>query len=122
MENLTPLQKIHAEKLFESKGPKKSESLPNCYTKVSQEPIKLASLTSDTKNFHDQNECISTVSSLDQTPLTSKRKSVDDLRKYVKMVSSRYNEYFFFMSDFIHLRLPRCNKRKKNFQELKEIL
>ncbi|XP_017759440.1 PREDICTED: uncharacterized protein LOC108550251 [Eufriesea mexicana] len=87
MENLTPLQKIHAEKLFELKGPKKSESMPNCYTKVSQEPIKLTSHTSDTKNFHNQNDCMSTVTSLDETPLTSKRKSVDDLRKYVKMIA-----------------------------------
>ena len=57
MENLTPLQKIHAEKLFELRSPKKSESMPNCYTKISQEPIKLTSHVSDIRKFCDQNEC-----------------------------------------------------------------
>lgn len=85
MENLTPLQKIHAEKLFESKGPRKSESMPNCYTKVSQESVKFMSHVPDEKNFFDQRECAMT--SFDETPLTSKKDSKDDLRKYVKMVS-----------------------------------
>ncbi|CAD1479713.1 unnamed protein product, partial [Heterotrigona itama] len=84
MENLTPLQKIHAEKLFELKGPRKSESMPNCYTKVSQESIKLMSHVPDEKNFLDQRECAMT--SFDETPLTSKKDSKDDLRKYVKMI------------------------------------
>ncbi|KAK1134562.1 hypothetical protein K0M31_007344 [Melipona bicolor] len=85
MENLTPLQKIHAEKLFESKGPRKSESMPNCYTKVSQESVKLMSHVPDEKNFLDQRECAMT--SFDETPLTSKKNSKEDLRKYVKMIA-----------------------------------
>ncbi|XP_043511819.1 CAP-Gly domain-containing linker protein 1-like isoform X1 [Frieseomelitta varia] len=85
MENLTPLQKIHAEKLFESKGPRKSESMPNCYTKISQESVKLMSHVPDEKNFLDQREYATT--SFDETPLTSKRDSKDDLRKYVKMIA-----------------------------------
>lgn len=85
MENLTPLQKIHAEKLFELRSSKKSESMPNCYTKISQEPIKLTSHVSDLRKFCDQNECMNT--SIDETPLSSRKESKDDLRKYVKMVS-----------------------------------
>ncbi|CAL7940169.1 unnamed protein product [Xylocopa violacea] len=90
MENLTPLQKIHAEKLFESRVPKKSESMPNCCAKVSQEPIKLSSHEncSDANNFRDQNERIrAMMSSLDDTPVTSRRESKDDIRKYVKMIA-----------------------------------
>ncbi|XP_033347106.1 thyroid receptor-interacting protein 11-like isoform X2 [Bombus vosnesenskii] len=85
MENLTPLQKIHAEKLFESGGPRKSESMPNCYTKISQEPIKLMSYVTDAQNFRDQSEC--TMTSLDETPVASRKKSKDDLRKYVRLIA-----------------------------------
>ncbi|KOC69495.1 Centrobin [Habropoda laboriosa] len=87
MENLTPLQKVHAEKLFESKGPKKSESMPNCCMKFSQEPMKLTLHSSNTKNFHDQNESLSSMIPIDETPLTSRKESKDDLRKYVKMIA-----------------------------------
>ncbi|XP_076757727.1 centriole duplication and spindle assembly protein centrobin [Xylocopa sonorina] len=90
MENLTPLQKIHAEKLFESRVPKKSESMPNCCSKVSQEPIKLSSHEncSDANNFRDQNDRIrAMMTSLDDTPVTSRRESKDDIRKYVKMIA-----------------------------------
>ncbi|XP_031844205.2 centriole duplication and spindle assembly protein centrobin [Nomia melanderi] len=83
MEDLTPLQKIHAEKLF--RGPKKSESMPNCYMKLLQEPTKLKLQTVDTKIFHDQNESLSTMTPIEDTPLSSKD-SKDDLRKYVKMI------------------------------------
>ncbi|XP_003699036.1 spindle pole body component 110 [Apis florea] len=94
MENLTPLQKIHAEKLFELRSPKKSESMPNCYTKISQEPIKLTSHVSDLRKFCDQNECMNT--SIDETPLSSRKESKDDLRKYVKMIAEmqKANEEF----------------------------
>ncbi|XP_060813761.1 uncharacterized protein LOC132905978 isoform X1 [Bombus pascuorum] len=85
MENLTPLQKIHAEKLFESRGPRKSESMPNCYTKISQEPIKLMSYVTDAQNFRDQSEC--TMTSLDETPVANRKKSKDDLRKYVSLIA-----------------------------------
>ncbi|XP_033334310.2 centriole duplication and spindle assembly protein centrobin [Megalopta genalis] len=83
MEDLSPLQKIHAEKLF--KGPRKSESMPNCFMKVSQEPIRLRFQTADVQNFHDQNESLSTITPIEDTPLSSKE-SKDDLRKYVKMI------------------------------------
>ncbi|KZC09451.1 PREDICTED: restin homolog [Dufourea novaeangliae] len=83
MEDLTPIQKIHAEKLF--RGPKKSESMPNCYARVSQEPIRLSLQPTDIKNFHDQNESLNTMTPIEDTPLSSKE-SKDDLRKYVKMI------------------------------------
>ncbi|XP_003704884.2 centriole duplication and spindle assembly protein centrobin [Megachile rotundata] len=87
MENLTPLQKIHAERLFEYKGPKKSESMPNCCTKLSQEPIRLTTQMSDVKNFHDYNGSMSSMTPIDDTPLTSRKESKDDLRKYIKMIA-----------------------------------
>ncbi|XP_078044590.1 centriole duplication and spindle assembly protein centrobin [Augochlora pura] len=83
MDDLSPLQKIHAEKLF--RGPKKSESMPNCFAKVSQEPIKLRFQATDVRNFHDQNESLHTITPIEDTPLSSKE-SKDDLRKYVKMI------------------------------------
>ncbi|XP_076620758.1 centriole duplication and spindle assembly protein centrobin [Colletes latitarsis] len=85
MEDLTPLQKIHAERLF--KAPKKSESMPNCFAKVFQEPRKLTLQPSDIKNFHDQGESMSTITPIDDTPLTSRKELKDDLRKYVKMIA-----------------------------------
>ncbi|XP_076238130.1 centriole duplication and spindle assembly protein centrobin [Calliopsis andreniformis] len=85
LENLTPLQKIHAERLFELRGTRKSESMPNCYAKVFQEPIKLQTL--DMKNFHDHNESINTMTPIEETPLTSRKETKDDLRKYVKMIA-----------------------------------
>ncbi|XP_017882311.1 centromere protein F-like [Ceratina calcarata] len=87
MENLTPLQKIHAEKLFESRCPRKSESMPNC-SRAFQEPIKLSSHTSDIKHFRDENDRFaSAMMSMDDTPLTSRKESRDDLRKYVRMIA-----------------------------------
>ncbi|XP_076659482.1 centriole duplication and spindle assembly protein centrobin [Halictus rubicundus] len=83
MEDLSPIQKIHAEKLF--RGPKKSESMPNCFMKVSQEPMRLKLQTANAKNFHDPNESLSTMTPIEDTPLSSKE-SKDDLRKYVKMI------------------------------------
>lgn len=92
MDNISPIQKIHSDKYFDSKGPKKSESLPNCYTKLSQESIKHTQ-SLDTHNLigaqplEDQNESVITMNSIENTPLTSKNESKDDLRKYVKMVN-----------------------------------
>lgn len=94
-DNLAPIQKIHADKSFDStKGPVKSESMPNCYTKLSQEPIiryVTQSLEPQTPTavqpLDDHNESAITMNSIENTPLTSRNNSKDDLRKYVKMVS-----------------------------------
>lgn len=92
-DNLAPIQKIHADKSFDlTKDPVKSESMPNCYTKLSQEPIKyvIQSLEAQTPTavqpLDDQNESAITMNSIENTPLTSRNSSKDDLRKYVKMV------------------------------------
>lgn len=89
-DNLSPIQKIYASKHFDSKGPKKSESMPNCYTKLSQEPIRYAAQSLETQNpiqsLEDQNESVITMNSNENTPLTSRKESKNDLRKYVKMV------------------------------------
>ncbi|XP_032666568.1 serine/threonine-protein kinase dst2 isoform X3 [Odontomachus brunneus] len=95
-DNLAPIQKIHADKSFDLiKGPVKSESMPNCYTKLSQEPIRyvMQSLEAQTpiavQPLDDQNESAITMNSIENTPLTSRNSSKDDLRKYVKMVDRR---------------------------------
>lgn len=88
-DNLSPIQKIYASKHSDLKGPKKSESMPNCYTKLSQEPIRYATQSLETQNplqsLEDQNESV-IINSNDNTPLTSRKESKNDLRKYVKMV------------------------------------
>lgn len=88
-ENLSPLQKIHTDKYFDPNGPKKSESLPNCYTKLSQEPVRHVTQSQNPISVQpadDHNESMITMNSVENTPLTSKNES-NDLRKYVKMVS-----------------------------------
>lgn len=92
-DNLVPIQKIHADKSFDlSKGPRKSESMSNYYAKLSQEPIRHATQSLEAQNpmrvqaFEDQNESVMTINSIENTPLTSRNNSKDDLRKYVKMV------------------------------------
>ncbi|XP_011145956.1 myosin heavy chain, non-muscle isoform X2 [Harpegnathos saltator] len=93
-DNLAPIQRIYAEKSFDStKGPVKSESMPNCYTKLSQEPIRYATQLLETQNstaaqhLDDQNESAITLNSIENTPLTSRNSSKDDLRRYVKMIA-----------------------------------
>ncbi|XP_024872266.1 uncharacterized protein LOC112454868 isoform X1 [Temnothorax curvispinosus] len=92
MDNTSLIQKIHTDKYFDSKYPKKSESMPNCYTKLSQEPIK-RTMPLETHNLisapplEDQNESVITMNSIENTPLVSGNESKDDLRKYVKMIT-----------------------------------
>lgn len=97
MDNTSSIQKIHVDKYFDSKGPKKSESMPNCYaTKLSQESMKHMAQPLEAHNlinaqpFEDQNESMITINSIENTSLISKNESKDDLRKYVKMVRLRY--------------------------------
>jgi len=92
MDNISSIQKIHADKCFDSKGPKKSESMPNCYSKFSQELIKHTAQSLEAHNLisaqplEDQNESVITMNSMENTSLTNRNESKDDLRKYVKMV------------------------------------
>ncbi|KYM98758.1 PREDICTED: uncharacterized protein LOC108777363 [Cyphomyrmex costatus] len=96
MDNISPIQKIYADRCsnFEhSKGPKKSESMPNCYTKLSQELVKHAAHSLEARNLisaqpvEDQNESVVTMNSIENAPLTSRNEPKDDLRKYVKMIA-----------------------------------
>lgn len=68
--------------------------MPNCYTKLSQEPIRYTE-SLETQNpiqvLEDQNESMITMNSNDNTPLTSRKESNHDLRKYVKMVIKNNN-------------------------------
>ncbi|XP_011156865.1 uncharacterized protein LOC105193885 isoform X2 [Solenopsis invicta] len=93
VDNIASIQKIHADKYFDLKGPKKSESMPNCYAKLSQESIKHMAQPLEAHNLinvrslEDQNESVMTINSIENLPLTSKSESKDDLRKYVKMIA-----------------------------------
>ncbi|XP_012254001.2 sporulation-specific protein 15-like [Athalia rosae] len=97
MDNLTPIQRIHAEKFFESRHSMKSESSPNIGCNV-MEPIRLESHSMpliEMKNFpstltrapeeKDGNSMLTNPG--EGTPLTSHRdQSKDDLRRYIKMI------------------------------------
>lgn len=92
VDNISPIHKIHVDKYVDFKGPKKSESMPNCCTKVSQESVKhmaqpLGDNLISTQSLEDQNESVITTNSMENMPLFSRNESKDDLRKYVKMVS-----------------------------------
>ncbi|KAG7211676.1 hypothetical protein KM043_010926 [Ampulex compressa] len=92
-ENLTPIQRINVEKFFEAKGPRKSESMPDCYTRISQEPMKVPCQVSEAKIRHgamtrdDQNDSLITTTSMEETPLTSRKETKEDLRKYIRMIA-----------------------------------
>jgi len=92
MDNISPIQKIHGDKCFDSKNPKKSESMQNCYTKLSQELMKHTAQSLEARNLinaqsvEDHNESMVTMNSIENGPLTNRNESKDDLRKYVKMV------------------------------------
>jgi len=89
-DNLSP---ILVDRYCEPKGPKKSESMPNCHAKLSQETMKRAALSSDESQRPinvqalDQSEGKVTVNSIENVSLNDKNGTKDDLRKYVKMVS-----------------------------------
>lgn len=95
-ENLTPIQRINAEKLFEGRNTKRCESMVNCCgNKVYAEPMRLESQsmpTLDMRNFpttqsaEDHNESLITMASTEETPLTSRKEAKDDLRRYIKMI------------------------------------
>lgn len=81
IENLSPLERLTAEKFFESKIPK--ESVSNCQIKLSQEPSTIPTSSSrmqTIQNDHNRNE------NLIDIPLSSKKDSKEDLRKYIKLV------------------------------------
>ncbi|XP_012064249.1 PREDICTED: myosin-6 [Atta cephalotes] len=93
MDNISPIQKIHGDKCFDSKNPKKSESMQNCYTKLSQELMKHTAQSLEAHNLinaqsvEDHNESMITMNSIENAPLTNRNESKDDLRKYVKMIA-----------------------------------
>ncbi|XP_046419287.1 cytadherence high molecular weight protein 2-like isoform X2 [Neodiprion fabricii] len=95
MDNLTPIQRIHAEKFFENKHPMKSESSPNIGSSI-MEPMRLEShsmpvidgrgfLSARLTEERDGHAKSNTLT--DNTPLTSRRdQPKDDLRRYIKMI------------------------------------
>ncbi|KAK2583271.1 hypothetical protein KPH14_009281 [Odynerus spinipes] len=81
IENLSPLERITAEKFFEAKIPK--ESMSNGQIKISQEPSTLptSSRMQIFQNDHNYNE------NLGSTLLASRKDSKEDLRKYMKLIA-----------------------------------
>ncbi|XP_014602433.1 PREDICTED: uncharacterized protein PFB0765w isoform X1 [Polistes canadensis] len=120
IENLSPLERITAEKFFESKMP--SETMSNCQIKLSQEPSMIPATTSSSssrmqtfQNEHNRNE------NLIDTPLSNKMDSKEDLRKYIKLIAEMQEpkqEYSFFehtmsCSPTVYREVPRKHYTKK---------
>ena len=97
--------------------------MPNCYAKVSQEPVKLQ--TPDRNHFHDHNESTSTVTPIEETPLTSRKESKDDLRKYVKMVIFDFTRplYFSYLPNprLLYLNIPQIAELQQSRDEFLKI-
>ncbi|XP_015606012.1 interaptin isoform X2 [Cephus cinctus] len=91
MENLTPIQRVNAEKFIDARNSRRCESLGNCCAKEYAEPMRLESRSTVTHNFtnvqprDEQDESLITISP-EVTPLTSRKESKDDLRRYIKMI------------------------------------
>lgn len=91
MENLSPLQRLNAERIFEEKPSKRCHAA--CCNKEHRSVRSEVRSSSSSQNLQavnlrqEQDESLITFTSNDETPLTRKE-SKDDLRKYIKMVNS----------------------------------
>ena len=91
MESLSPLQRLHAERIFEAKKSKRCNSA--CCNKENH-AAKLEIRSSSSQNLQssnsrqEQDESLVTMTSHDETLLTTKKESKDDLRKYIQMVGT----------------------------------
>ncbi|XP_035723191.1 myosin-11-like isoform X2 [Vespa mandarinia] len=116
IENLSPLERLTAEKFFESKIPK--ESVSNCQIKISQEPPSTTPTSSsriqNIQNDRNRNE------NLIDIPLSNKKDSKEDLRKYIKLIAEmqepkeEYTNFFESISSpQICREVPRKHYTKK---------
>lgn len=82
MENLSPLERLTAEKFFEGKLSK--ESISNGQIKLSQDNTSVHPTSSRMQTFQsDYNYNENAIN----TPLTSRKDSKEDLRKYIKLIA-----------------------------------
>ena len=90
-EQLSSFKKISMDKLFDFPSEPNLESMTNHGRMVQSEPLKLESQKSTTSLQNAQvqeheSESLVTLTSNDETPLTSRKESKSDLKKYIKMV------------------------------------
>ncbi|KAJ8682145.1 hypothetical protein QAD02_017937 [Eretmocerus hayati] len=90
VENLPSLQKLGVDKLFEVPNELNLDMVPNHCSTLHAEPTKLemqkCGSPRNTQTRQIQNESLVTLTSSNDTPLTSRKESKDDLRKYIKMI------------------------------------
>ncbi|KAL2751093.1 centrosomal protein of 112 kDa isoform X1 [Vespula maculifrons] len=116
IENLSPLERLTAEKFFESKIPK--ESVSNCQIKISQEPsmIPTSSRMQTIQNDHNRNE------NLVDIPLSSKKDSKEDLRKYIKLIAEMQEPKEEYTNFFEHISSPQiCREVPRKHYTKKEL-
>lgn len=89
MENLSPLQRLNAERFFESKKSKRCYSAC-CNKDVHSTKPEIPTMSmlhlQSSNSRQEQDESLVTLTSNDETPLTTRKESKDDLRKYIQMV------------------------------------
>lgn len=91
-ENISTFPKIDVNKFFELPNEPKLDLIPNNGELLNLEPMKLETPKSAKKSQNPPkqettNESLATLTSHDDTPLSSKKEYKSDLKKYIKMVN-----------------------------------
>ncbi|XP_012283475.1 golgin subfamily A member 4 isoform X2 [Orussus abietinus] len=90
VENLSPVLRLNAEKFLESRDIKKFDSITGCCGKAHPEPMRLESQSvgnfQQIQSRESYDEGLISMPCTDDTPLTSRKESKDDLRRYIKMI------------------------------------
>ncbi|XP_046832156.1 protein Daple-like [Vespa crabro] len=118
IENLSPLERLTAEKFFESKIPK--ESVSNCQIKISQEPSSTTPTSSsriqNIQNDRNRNE------NLIDIPLSNKKDSKEDLRKYIKLIAEMQEPKEEYTNFFENISSPQiCREVPRKHYTKKEL-
>lgn len=89
---MSSFQKINVDKLFEFPSEINLDLVPNHCSTLHSEPMKLnppksSSSSQNVQTQERENESLVTLTSHNETPLTSRKETKSDLKKYIKMVS-----------------------------------
>ncbi|XP_011497929.1 PREDICTED: myosin heavy chain, non-muscle isoform X2 [Ceratosolen solmsi marchali] len=90
-ENMSSIKKLNVDKLFTLSNEKNLDLMPShCSPLLHSEPMKLDTRKNsglqNIQNQEHQNENLATLISHDETPVSSRKETTSDLRKYIKMI------------------------------------
>jgi hypothetical protein len=100
---MSSIKKISMDKLFTMPNEKNVDLVSNHCNPLQSEPTKLnIQKSSSLQNMHTQeyqSDNLVTLISHDETPLSSRKETTSDLRKYIKMV---YNLFVYTLMNVIN--------------------